>query len=76
MQVNTKTIPKIHNLSPMKVLGPTFNPLRASDRTRSNGPFHAGPGQWICALPAGAFSLSHFRSQGGIDILVHGPILN
>ncbi|KAL9277519.1 hypothetical protein AtNW77_MTg0321571 (mitochondrion) [Arabidopsis thaliana] len=53
----------------MKVLGPTFNPLRASDRTRSNGPFHAGPGQWICALPAGAFSLSHFRSQGGIDIL-------
>lgn len=27
MQVNTKTIPKIHNLSPMKVLGPTFNPI-------------------------------------------------
>lgn len=27
MQVSADSIPKIHNLSPMKVLGPTLNPI-------------------------------------------------
>lgn len=35
MQVSTNTIPKIHNLSPMKVLGPTFNPIDTEQVTES-----------------------------------------